>query len=323
VAERPEPSIPKTAFVGRALDFDFPSFEIGVAEYDEGPTGCTVFHFPPGADTAIDKRGGLVGSVGDYEWNHAICLAGGSLPGLEAAAGVGTELWDRHARSLERMPLVSGAIIFDYGGRESRVYPDHSLGRAALRAARPGHFPLGARGAGRSAGCGGILDFARGEPSGQGGAFRQFGPTKVAAFVVVNALGVVLDRAGRVARGNRDPRSGSREHPLVEVTRRVEAGERSDVVGGSTTLTVVVTNQKVDRRGLTQLARQVHSSMARVIYPFHTLLDGDVLFAVTTNEVNQPTLGVAALGMLASELVWDAILAIWDTSSGEATGGAR
>ena len=29
-----------------------------------------------------------MGKTGDYEFNHAICLAGGSLPGLEAAAGV-------------------------------------------------------------------------------------------------------------------------------------------------------------------------------------------------------------------------------------------
>jgi hypothetical protein len=75
----------------RVLKFDFPSFKVGVAEYEEGPTGCTVFHFPEGAASAIDVRGGNVGKNDDHEFNHAICLAGGSLPGLEAAA----ELWDR------------------------------------------------------------------------------------------------------------------------------------------------------------------------------------------------------------------------------------
>ena len=30
----------------RALEFDFPGLEIGIAEYEEGPTGCTVFHLP-------------------------------------------------------------------------------------------------------------------------------------------------------------------------------------------------------------------------------------------------------------------------------------
>ena len=48
--------------------------------------------------------------------------------------------------------------------------------------------------------------------------------------------------------------------------------------------------------------------MARAIQPFHTMNDGDVLFAVTTAEVEGDTLGTTALGLLASELAWDAVL---------------
>ena len=51
----------------------------------------------------------------------------------------------------ENIPLVSRAIIWDWGGRNNAIYLDINLGRAALRAARTGVFPLGARGAGRSA----------------------------------------------------------------------------------------------------------------------------------------------------------------------------
>lgn len=305
---------PRTSFDGPMLTFDFPGVEIGVAEYDEGPTGCTVFSFPGGAATAIDERGGMVGKTGDYDWNHAICLAGGSLPGLEAAAGVSAAYFEQHGSSLDHMGLVSGAIIYDYGRRKSVIYPDLALGRAALLAARPGVFPLGARGAGRSAGCGAVFDFARGESSGQGGAFRQVGPTKLAVFSVVNALGAVLNRQGEVVRGNRDPQTGARAHPREELERRLLTGAPTSPPFGNTTLTVMVTNQKLDKRQLNQMARQVHSSMARVICPFHTLNDGDVLYAVTTNEVEHPTLSVAALGMLASELLWDAILGIYQES---------
>ncbi len=39
-----------------------------------------------------------------------------------------------------------------------------------------------------------------------------------------------------------------------------------------------------------------------------------MLYAVTTNEVEHPTLSVAALGLLASELLWDAILGIYQES---------
>src|SRR5262245_16233231 len=68
---------PRTALAGAALDLDFPGLEIGCAEYDEGPTGCTVFHFPDGASVQTDIRGGSPGTFGGaFEWVNAICLAG-------------------------------------------------------------------------------------------------------------------------------------------------------------------------------------------------------------------------------------------------------
>lgn len=74
-------------------------------------------------------------------------------------------------------------------------------------------------------------------------------------------------------------------------------------------LTVLVTNVKLGPRQLRQLGRQVHSAMARGIQPFQALNDGDVLFAVTTGEVELPDRGDALLGSYASEIAWDAILA--------------
>src|SRR5204863_5448168 len=135
------------------LELDFPGLEIGVAEYDEGPTGCTVFHFPAGAAVATDVRGGSTGTIGGTgEWLHAVCFAGGSAYGLEAATGAAAELFARRGYSTAwtDIAVVFGAIIFDFGRRDNAVYPDKELGRAAVRAARPGRFPLGARGAGRS-----------------------------------------------------------------------------------------------------------------------------------------------------------------------------
>ncbi|MBT4267975.1 MAG: hypothetical protein HOK67_13375 [Deltaproteobacteria bacterium] len=52
----------------------------------------------------------------------------------------------------------------------------------------------------------------------------------------------------------------------------------------------------------------MHSSMARAIAPFHTIYDGDVLYAVTTNEVEHKSLGRVVFGTLAGELAWDAVL---------------
>ena len=300
---------PRTDFDGPSITFDFPGLLVGVAEYEEGPTGCTVFVFPGGASTAVDVRGGLVGMTDAYDYSDAICLAGGSLMGLEAAAGVTAGIFAQREYTPDRgMPVVNGAIIYDYRRRSTSVYPDKALGRVALEAARPGSFLLGARGAGRSAGVGAVFERAKNESSGQGGAFRQVGDTRLALFTVVNALGVVLDRDGRVVRGNLDPATGKRTHPVADLEARIVEGRLTDLPQGNTTLTVLVTNQKLDHYSITQLGRQVHSSMVRAIQPFHTVIDGDVFYTATTGE-DEGTLGVTALGIIASELAWDAVLA--------------
>jgi L-aminopeptidase/D-esterase-like protein len=301
--------VPRTSFEGPELRFDFPSFRVGVAEYDEGPTGCTVFHFPRGARVATDVRGGSPGTIGGYEWAHAICLAGGSLYGLEATCGVAAELMAMRGYdvSWDSIQLAFGAIVYDFGRRENSIYPDKALGAAALRAAREGVFPLGPRGAGRSATVGKTFAYEEGEPAGQGGAFRQVGPTKLAVFTVVNAFGAIVDRDGTVVRGHLDAATGTRS-PLV--ARLEEQLPRA--VPGNTTLTLVVTNERLETRVLKQLAAQVHASLARAIQPFHALVDGDVLYAVTTDEVEDDALDSVTLGVIASELAWDAVLACFE-----------
>ncbi|HUP28205.1 MAG TPA: P1 family peptidase [Chloroflexia bacterium] len=307
---------PVTQFDGPMLEFDFPSLSVGVAEYAEGPTGCTLFYFPEGAEVSVDVRGGSHGTLltDERQWLNAIMLAGGSLMGLEAATGVTAELFSRtgYSTAWNDIPVVSGGIIFDYRSRENSVYPDKALGRAALKAARPGVFPQGRHGAGISATVGKGLGLEMREHAGQGGAFMQTGPTKIAVFTVVNAVGAIVDRGGTVVCGHLDPATGKRLHYTEGLARQLAPAEEA-TPQGNTTLTVVVTNQRLTpERGsawaLRQLARMVHSSMSRCIEPFHTLTDGDVLWAATTNEVENPDLSEVALGVLASELAWDAVL---------------
>jgi L-aminopeptidase/D-esterase-like protein len=296
--------------MSRELEFDFAGLRVGIAEYEDGPTGCTVFQLPPGgAACSVDIRGGSPGTLGNYEWTHAVCFAGGSLYGLEAACGVAAELMAMRGNTVgwTDVELVLGAIVYDFGRRDNAVYPDAELGRQALRAAREGVFPLGRQGAGRSVTVGKTFGMAGGEFSGQGGAFRQVGPTKVAVFTVVNAFGAIVDRDGSVVRGHHDPESGTRTS-LVE---GLEA-ELPQAAPGNTTLTLVVTNQQLTRRELRQLGVQVHGSMGRAIQPFHALVDGDVLYTVSTNQVENPELSSMSLGVLASELAWDAVLSCLD-----------
>lgn len=102
--------------------------------------------------------------------------------------------------------------------------------------------------------------------------------------------------------------------PFSELASRVASSSQPAEAppSGNTALTVLVTNRQLDATALRQLARQVHASMARAIQPFHTPYDGDVLFAVATGDVAAPEVDDVALGVIASELAWDAVLASFD-----------
>ncbi len=320
---------PKVYKDGPSIKFDFPEMRVGVAEYEEGPTGTTVFYFPKGVKGAVDARGGATGTVNatalmnSYESKmmQAVVFSGGSWYGLSAATGVANGIKDIKARegNVDFIAGIVGAIIYDVGGRRfSRITPDDDLGRAALMSAEPGWFSLGSRGAGRFAMQG--VYYARGKSvdayadwphSGQGGAFRTIGPTKIGVFTVVNALGAVVDRNGRVVRCKRNSTGG--DCPLITDKLKTFApiGGGSQNTGGptgNTTLTLVVTNQKLPFWALQRLAIQVHGSMNRAIQPFATQEDGDVFYAVTTDEVENPDLPPIDLGVAASELAWDAVL---------------
>ena len=324
--------IPKLYKEGPSLKFDFPEMRVGIAEYDEGPTGTTVFYFPDGVKGAVDVRGGSPGTLNatvlmdSYESKmiQGVVFSGGSWYGLSAATGVANGIREMKAEegNVDFISGVVGAIIYDVGGRRySRVTPDDRLGKAALRSSATGSFPLGARGAGRFAMQG--VYYVRGEGadkyadwphSGQGAAFRTIGPTRIGVFTVVNALGTIVDRNGRVVRCKRNSADSNCPSITDKLKRLAPIGGSVAGTGegggptGNTTLTLVVTNQKMPFWALQRLARQVHGSMSRAIQPFATEDDGDVLYAVTTDQVENKSLSHMDLSVLASELAWDAIL---------------
>jgi L-aminopeptidase/D-esterase-like protein len=311
--------VPHIPGAGPALQFDFPALRIGVAEYEEGPTGVSVFWFPKKVFAAVDVRGGAPGTImtdglqqgyadDDAPWVDAICFAGGSCYGLEAASGVMMELLAQRGQSTRwnDIAIVPGAIVFDFNNRANSIHPDRELGRAALQAARTGRFPLGAHGAGRFVHAGGFFGPSYRERSGQGGAFRQVGATKIAVFTVVNSVGAIVDRQGKVVRGNRDPKTGIRSSISDDLKNGRRPGARPK--RENTTLTLVVTNEKLSYRDLRRLAIATHTALGRAIQPFQTPYDGDTLFAVTTGEVSNPTMTMLELASHAADLSWDAVL---------------
>jgi L-aminopeptidase/D-esterase-like protein len=308
------------------VGYDFDGVFIGTAEYAAGPTGATVVAIPAGARMAIDARGGAVGLTSGYEHHaHAICLAGGSIYGLAAGAGVQDELLRRQGNrvSVDDLRLVSTAVIYDFSARDNAVSPDAALGRAALLAVRPDRVAVGRVGAGVSASSGKV-DWSRTEFTGQGAAFGRFGNLKVLVVTVVNPVGVIVDRSGEVVRGNFSRATGERHESALDYAAALSEGRSPSTLDGNTTLTVVVTNARLTDKELVHFGRQVHGSMHRAIQPFHTTHDGDTLFALTTDEVDLPPHGSSeqganavssiALATVASDLAWDAVLSSVSTA---------
>ncbi|WP_116807411.1 P1 family peptidase [Steroidobacter cummioxidans] len=309
----------------RKLEFDWPMVKIGTGEYAEGPTGVTVFRFGRRVLGAVDVRGGGPGTVNtDYlrlGYNapevDTVVFSGGSWYGLESTTAVATALKDEGERSgnWDNIALSVGAIIYDFGDRRlNEIYPDKRLAQAALRGAQPGVFPLGAQGAGRSARSGQF--FGCNVHSGQGGAYRQVGPVKIAAFTVVNAFGVVTDRDGKVVACNPGANWPQPLRPTDLLAgmpdSRKPGWQPPKEAARNTTVSLVIVNQTLEPALLQRIAVQVHTSMARGLQPFATEYDGDVLYAISTGEVDEQTPGVLTsvdLGVIAGEVMWDAILA--------------
>src|SRR5439155_1719683 len=87
------------------------------------------------------------------------------------------------------------------------------------------------------------------------------------------------------------------------------AGQAASDIAANTTLSLVVTNQQLDHLQLRSIGRQVHASMARAIQPFHARWDGDVSYMVSTQDVANADLDEVTLGELASDAMWEAVLA--------------
>jgi L-aminopeptidase/D-esterase-like protein len=79
--------------------------------------------------------------------------------------------------------------------------------------------------------------------------------------------------------------------------------------GENTTLAVIATEAKLNKAQCHRLAVMAHVGLARAIYPVHTPLDGDVIFAAATGAkpLADPFYGLAELGMVAANVMARAV----------------
>jgi L-aminopeptidase/D-esterase-like protein len=79
--------------------------------------------------------------------------------------------------------------------------------------------------------------------------------------------------------------------------------------GENTTLAVVATDATLTKAQAKRLAVMAQSGLSRAIYPVHTPLDGDVVFAagMGTKPLPDPMFSLSELGMLAANVLARAI----------------
>jgi 6-aminohexanoate-oligomer endohydrolase len=296
----------------------FKNLEVGVAVNPEGPTGTTVMFFPRGAYAASDIRGGAVATREDsavstennWGWIDGLVFSGGSTFGLAAVDGVMESILQMRGGKINfsTIPAVPGAIVYDFSKRDNSVYPTKELGAEAFANRKRGQIPYGRVGAGVNVSVGKWFDDLSSEFTGQGVAYFEQDGVKVAVIVVLNAVGNIVNERGEVIRGSLNEQTGER----VDIATRLKADKlKSTPKEGNTTITAVITNVSFDRLELKRLATMAHTSMARVIHPFHTPWDGDVLFAVSTREIKKPKdISVANVAVIASDLLKEAVLQV-------------
>jgi L-aminopeptidase/D-esterase-like protein len=250
----------------------------------------------------------------------ALLLTGGSAFGLAAADGVTTWLAEHgmgYDTGVARVPIVPAAVIFDL--HEGRPRPGPETGRAACEAASDAPVLQGRVGAGVSATVGNLGGPAGTMDGGVGSWAVGMGEWTVGALAVVNALGDVLDRDGRIVAGARaadgtflDSVRLLREWPLEQLrdaSFRAALREGALRPGRNTTLAVVATDAPLAKVDLRRLARMAGTALPRRISPVHTPFDGDVIFAASTSPEARPLAGpeLLALGAAAREALEEAI----------------
>jgi len=305
---------------------DIEGILVGHATARDSLTGCTAILCEAGAVGGIDIRGSATGST---EWQvlapdhvtdrvHAVCLAGGSAFGLEAASGVRGFLARKGTGFATRagvVPLVPGAILYDLSLARKGVYPDRELGEAAARAANSDAVAEGNVGAGTGASVGKLFGMPRAMKSGIGSSTvwldGPFAGIRVSALAAVNAFGDVLDPGtGEILAGARtSPNSRDFADTAASMIRGVHRAapfaNSAAQQGQNTTLAVVATNARLNKVQAAKLAQMANAGFARAVSPAWTPFDGDVTFALSLGkaECDVVALGAAAAQALAQSIV--------------------
>jgi L-aminopeptidase/D-esterase-like protein len=296
---------------------DVAGIEVGHFTDTRRPTGCSVVIARAGAVAGVDVRGAAPGTRETDLLNpsnmvdrvHAVMLSGGSAWGLDAASGAMRWLEEQGLGldvGVTRVPIVPAAVIFDLAVGDTRIRPDAQAGYLACSAASSDPTSQGNVGAGAGALIGKLFGLSSAMKGGLGSASLTVNGVTVAALVVCNAMGDVLNPStGKPLAGART-QEGTR---LLNACEAILQGlpPKNLFAGTNTTIGVVATDAALTKPQAHRLAQVAHDGLARSINPVHTLLDGDTMFALATGNSSNP-LSMLVLATMAAEVTARAVV---------------
>lgn len=301
---------------------DVEGIKVGHSQSNEGMTGCTVVICEDGATAGVDVRGSAPGTRETDLLNaekmvnkiHAVLLSGGSAFGLDAAGGVMKFLEDKKIGfdvGVTKVPIVSGAVIFDLDIGDYTIRPDFNMGYSAAKNAKEEEGSQGNIGCGMGATVGKILGPEYSMKSGIGSASMNIGKLWVGAIIAVNSFGDVYNyETNNILAGAYDYKN---KKLLNSYKIMKEEKKSKDFSMKNTTIGVVATNGILSKPEANKVAQMAQNGLARSINPIHTMYDGDTIFTMSTGKIKSD---VNLIGTLSSEVVSRAITnAILSTNS--------
>jgi L-aminopeptidase/D-esterase-like protein len=275
---------------------DVDGLRVGNAEDHFLKSGVSVVVCDQPATAAVQVLGGAPGTRetdlldphNTVQTVDAIVLSGGSAFGLDAASGVQAALREMgrgFAVGSLRIPIVPAAILFDLingGDKDWGQYPPYrELGYQAVQSASR-KFATGTAGAGT-----GALTATFKGGLGTASTVLDNGIT-IGALVAVNALGSATIGGTKhfwAAPFEEGAEFGGLGMPQPfpqnarDLRTKFRAGQTETQ---NTTIAVIATDAVLTKAEAKRLAISAHDGFSRSLWPSHTPLDGDLVFALAT-----------------------------------------
>ncbi|MCC3866066.1 P1 family peptidase [Terrisporobacter petrolearius] len=294
---------------------DVKGLRVGQIEDTDALTGCTVVICEEGATCGVDVRGSAPGTretdlldpINSVQKVHAVVLSGGSAFGLESTCGVSKYLEEKNIGfdvGVCKVPIVTGAVLFDLGVGDYKVRPDKEMGYKACLNASETELKQGNYGAGCGATVGKIKGLNYVTKGGIGScSIKLDNGIVVSALIAVNAFGDIYEDGKVIAGVLNDDKTKLLNTYEIMKSGFVKGGFKID----NTTIGIVATNAKLTKTQCKKISQMAHDGYAKSIFPIHTPHDGDAIFTMSTGKIEVDS-DITLLGSLAAEVVEKSII---------------